>query len=334
MSQQIHVWSVPIKAMRRIAIPISMQLAIAEKLDFIPWIDKLFKLPSHTFVTISNDWLNPPSPGGKWGYWYCAGDFYPTDGELGLGEEITNCNVDFACCLVKPNIKLEDEAHSKKVIGGSYLVDFVCHNITNRVLYASPGMPTLADTKIPVTGYKAVVNSPLGIYGRQEREWHLIIDKCTRASLPPDDPRFNIPPDDIAFPYGPMRNKDDEITRIHLKAVNGDVAKAESITEKLYKIDKLYGQRSSEIYVLFENSHLSFEQFNTNMEILLHNTILHTESIVGEEITSKIYGDYDLSPPDTSDYGSSTGGLSGGNAIGIPEKAEEEQYQSNSNLGL
>lgn len=269
--------------------------------ELVPWVEKLFNLPVHSFVTIDDNWGDESESNRQSGYWYCAGDYCSTDEETVFGFEVDDADIDFAACLVKPGVKLDEPEHELNVIGGSYLVDFVCHNIANRVLFSSKENITLVDTTIPITGYKSIVNSPLGIYGRNKREWALIIDKCTNLKLKPDDP--NNP--DIK----PQRTKDEEIELIHLRASRGDVEKARNITDALYDIDQKYAHESEKIYKDFENQVITLEQLNTLMENLLANTISETENSVGRTVAKAIYGDYFMEEGSSNDP---EGGISGG----------------------
>ncbi|EGQ7919927.1 hypothetical protein ACWO25_004689 [Vibrio parahaemolyticus] len=217
---------------------------------------------------------------------------------------------------MKPGVKLDEPNHELDVIGGSYLIDFVCHNIANRVLFSSKENITLVDTSIPITGYKSIVNSPLGVYGRNKREWALIIDKCSNLKFKPDDPKSDDPEsddpesDDPNSPdIKPQRTKDEEIELIHLRASRGDVVKAKNITDALYDIDQKYAYESEKIYRDFDDQVINLEQLNTRMENLLANTISETENSVGRTVAKAIYGDYFM------DEGSSNepdGGISGG----------------------
>lgn len=56
--QELFVWSAPLN------VPI--------------WRRNLPRLPVHTFATVNNNWITPPSGLKDRSYWYCAGDFIPT----------------------------------------------------------------------------------------------------------------------------------------------------------------------------------------------------------------------------------------------------------------
>jgi hypothetical protein len=296
MKVNAHVWSTPVKPLRKFSVPFNVQMRIVE---IVPWLEKLFKLPVHTFVTLNDDWYEIPAKNTKEGYWYCAGDFCPTDNKTVSGFEIDDLDTDFACCLVKPDIKLDDPEHEHEVIGGSYLVDFVCHNIANRILYASKENITLLDTSVPLTGYKAIVNSPLGVYGRNKREWSLIIDKCSRLPIAPNDPKTP--------PKKPQRTKAEELNLIHLRASRGNVVKSQNITDTLYKVDQIYSDNSEAIYNNFDAGDMGIEQLNEKMEKLLKQTIVSTERIVGKSVAKEIYGDYVLEKTSSSSSGGGTG---------------------------
>ncbi|WP_412500706.1 hypothetical protein [Vibrio cyclitrophicus] len=300
----------PVKPLRRLAVPFHIQRKIVE---LVPWTEKLFNLPVHSFVTLDKDWEDTSESNSQSGYWYCAGDYCSTDEETVFGFEVDDADIGFATCLAKPGVKLDNPRHDLDVIGGSYLIDFVCHNIANRVLFSSKENITLVDTTIPITGYKSIVNSPLGIYGRNRREWSLIIDKCTNLKLKSNDPDNPEGSDDPK--NKPQRTKAEEIELIHLRASGGNIEKARNITDALRDIDQKYANESEKIYQDFDNQIIGVEQLNTRMENLLASTISDTERTVSRKVAKAIYGDYFMVEGSSDESEGGNGGGSGGFTI-------------------
>lgn len=280
MADKVYLWSRPIEAGSFFRISSKTKKEIVEK---YPWTERLFIIPYHTFVTIGKEWFTAPEDHTMKGYWYCAGEFTPTNDSTLEEFEAPFIDTQIACCLVKPNIKKDDPAHEYDVIGGSYIVDYVCHNIANRILYAAQEPITIIDTSIRVTGYKAIINSPLGIYGRIKREWKLICEKCLKASG-----------GSVSGNGDSFRKRDEEIKRIHQKAADGNTYLGDNITRVLSEIDRRYSDESDKIFNDFDNGLIDIETLNERMIKNLRLTILETERTVGDDMTKKIYGDYDI----------------------------------------
>ena len=139
------------------------------------WLDQIVKVVVHTFaVDASRIPINELNPSG---YWYCAGDFCAVD-EAGVYQHLGRADVELAKCLVIPDIKDDHPERAKLVIGGEYGVHYVCHNITNRILFSTPESETLIDLDLKTTGYEIVVKSALGVYGQNRIEWGLRQQKC------------------------------------------------------------------------------------------------------------------------------------------------------------
>lgn len=307
MERKIYVWSTPLKPIRKFAVPFNIQRRIVE---VIPWTERLFKLPVHTFTTIDEEWHDPPVKNVKEGYWYCAGDFCSTSERTVVGVGLEDTNLEFAKCLVKPDIKKGELTHNMEVIGGAYIVDYVCHNITNRVLFSSKKLITLANARIPLTGYKAVVMSPLGLYGRQTREWSLVIDKCRNIFI-----------NEIDIDHGP-RSKDAEIDIIHRNAANGNHEVGENITNALLEVDAEFTESSFDVYNSFDSKRIGVEDLNNKMGHLLRMVITNTERVVGPNISKRIYGDYTLDEESSDKSGSDS------NDNGPPGSKAKQMYGS------
>lgn len=281
---KLFAWSVPLKVFHEVIDG-----------DIVDWSKQLYTVPVHTFVTVGDDWLEEPGViPDKTGYWYCAGDFCPSDHKLVVNNYIGEVERDFVYCLVQPDIHRRDEEHGIKVIGGTYAVDYVCHNITNRVIYSYLPEMTLLNRGLPITGYKAVINSYLGVYGRIKREWLSTINACRSRCSPQlgESPNDSIPPVE----------QDDEISKIHLHAADGDIELGTDLDEKLKAIDLHYRVSTEYVYLRYKRGLISKTAFNKHLLNLHIQVIRQTEMKVGVEMTRKIYGEYNL-PPITPDLG-------------------------------
>ena len=265
----VYVWSRPLNVH---CVDATLKCLRIKK--YTPWLHRIF--PVHTFVTTEESWINH-CQANRPGYWYCAGDF-PNRGDIVAGSSGVDEDIHYAYCLVTPDIKKSDPRHKKQVIDGTYGLDFVCHNITNRVLYASPNRITLSDNilSIPLTGYKAVVACHLGVYGRIGKEWQSTINRCRNTSSPN------------------LRTRQEEIDAIHLRAADGNQESAQEITERLKNIDQDYLNDSNKKFEQFYKKEINSRVFNDDMETLLINTIFKTERAVTVNLAHKIYGDYTL----------------------------------------
>lgn len=247
------------------------------------WIDQVVKVVVHTFVVDASKL--PLSEETPRGYWYCAGDFCDID-EGGVRQHLTRANLDYARCLVAPDIKDDHPERSQLVIAGDYGVHYVCHNITNRVLYATNLPETLIDLDIATTGYELVVKSTLGVYGQNKVEWEQRKSGCQAvvSHVPPSQPQ-------LALSSGerPIRTREAEIHKIHLRAAGGKSKVAKDLTYALEKIDNEFLSVSESLVQEFDSQKIDYDRFATSM---LNACIqLFTQSIrtVGLEMTTKIY---------------------------------------------
>jgi len=247
------------------------------------WIDQIVKIVVHTFVVEESKVpLNSENPDG---YWYCAGDFCNID-EPGVYQHLSHADIEYAKCLVAPNIKDNHLDREKMVISGKYNVNYVCHNITNRVLYSTEAKATLADIEILKTGYEVVVKSVLGVYGQNKVEWERRKKNCTDGV----DAYFGRR--DAAPQLGATDNpRNEEIHKIHLIASDGNTAKAENLTYALQDIDQKFYLQTQKLVNEFDHENTSLEVFNSNMVAAC--AILFSETIreVGRDIAMQIYPD-------------------------------------------
>ena len=247
------------------------------------WIDQVVRIVVHTFaVEESKLPLDPKNPDG---YWYCAGDFCDID-EAGVYQNLSQADLELAQCLVSPNIKDDHPARAKLVISGEYGIHYVCHNITNRILYATESCYTLIDLDIKTTGYEVVVKSALGVYGQNKVEWERRKLKCGDNNDACNSSTAN----------GDMNNKpditrDDEIHKIHLRAAGGNVDKARNLTEALGTIDNNFYSTTDNLVSQFDSG--TIDEINFHSKMLNSCAMLFSETIstVGHKMTQRIYPD-------------------------------------------
>ena len=300
MNTTLFVWSIPLKS-----LPMPMGVSGSEALTVVrmainvqPYLSRVFRLPVHTFCTLNDNWTTPPDSENS-GYWYCAGDFCQTNIDPISGVSLDSFDKDYAQCLVKPNIQLSHPRHQVKVIGGSYLLDFVCHNIVNRILFACSPTKTLVDTDLPLVGYKAIVNSPLQVYGRNKLEWINRVSACSLISSSAGG--AGVSPfassetgadfeDSVELS---LRSQETELRKIHVRAL-GNEDDAEKISIILNPIDELYRGTSAALYKGWLEGKINTLILNEQMEKLLITTIRETEVLIGRGATEAIYGEYFL----------------------------------------
>ena len=118
-------------------------------------------------------------------YWYCWGDFHPKGGTPNnptgyLGEQ--DGDLALAQCLVKPNEDSRTDAAARDSIF-TYGIDGVCHQLANKVLYATGTGGTLQLTVRNARGYIAstfIYNT----YGLQDAAWANKLASCGAPSHP------------------------------------------------------------------------------------------------------------------------------------------------------
>ncbi|NRB43156.1 MAG: hypothetical protein HRU20_32600 [Pseudomonadales bacterium] len=269
VSDPLVVCSIPLKYFRG---------AIGRRM--LPWIHRILKFPVHTFVN-DQALAHLASESSTDGYWYCAGEFCPIDAS-GVDQYILDANGKFARCLVSPDIKLEEPQHPLEVIRGDYGISFVCHNIANRVMYASPDEKTLGDTKIFLPGYGFIIKGHLGVYGQNKSEWSRKVKRCSRG--------FGV--DVVLSKEYNFRTQEEEINVLHLQATGNNQEQADTITEALREVDSKYYKKTMDHYRAYIDEVLDEAEFHNVMEATAYTLIEETEEILGVQFTQKIYGEY------------------------------------------
>lgn len=245
------------------------------------WIDQVVKIVVHTFAVEESKL--PLTSESIDGYWYCAGDFCNID-EAGVYQHLSSANIKYAKCLVTPNIPNDHPDRDKLVISGEYGIHYVCHNITNRVLYATENRNTLIDLDIKTTGYEIVVKSALGVYGQNKVEWERKKSKCRSYYYNcVSSSEFS----DID--EKPDRTRDEEIFKIHLRATRGSVQKARNLTYALKDIDDEFYFISVNLVSKYENGMIDESVYHSLMLNECAKLFSKTISIVGHKMTQRIY---------------------------------------------
>lgn len=253
----------------------------------LTWIDLIVSVPVHTFAVdarkIPLDPLNPQ------GYWYCAGDFCDIY-EPGVDQDFVSADIDYANCLVAPDIKDDHKDRPAKVIAGVYNINYVCHNITNRILYATDARKTIVDLDISINGYANVVKSKLGVYGQNKYEWKNRKRTCTFLH------RLRNRTVDSQTQQESLKLRAKEIEKIHLRACGKDREKATRLTEVLKDIDEEYYQATESLIERWGKGKLNLDTFNFMMVKASFRLFGETAKLVGEKLTQRIYPDCFIEP--------------------------------------
>ncbi|MBD1571560.1 hypothetical protein [Aliivibrio sp. S10_S31] len=247
------------------------------------WLDQVVKIVVHTFVVEESK--IPLNPKDVDGYWYCAGDFCNTD-EAGVYQDLSLADIDYARCLVEPNIKDDHPNRENLVISGVYGVHYVCHNITNRVLYATEDKVTLSELNIKTTGYPLVVKSALGVYGQNKVEWNRKKQRCSNSL------GCNVAQERTTSSQDcPEQARYDEINKIHHKVSEEYIFEAHVLTDLLSVIDSKFYNRTLKLVNDYDNQLITWNQFNFKMIEACNILFSDTVAKVGLELTKKIYPD-------------------------------------------
>jgi len=248
--------------------------------SLLTWLDIISVVPNHTFVVEEASIpLNSVQPSG---YWYCAGDFCDID-EPGVHQYLEDADIRLARCLVAPDVKDDHQLRPTLVIAGEYGVNYVCHNIANRVLYATKDQQTLGDIEIPKNGYSAVIKSVLGVYGQNKVEWKRRKQNCSGSSIDENKPKrpiiFSIEPNEQEL----------EIDKIHLAACHGDKEKARNLTDALSTVDNEFLKRTELAVDRYEKEQVNFETFTQLMVNACSILFSETLKVVPRKLAQEIY---------------------------------------------
>ncbi len=247
-------------------------------------------IPVHTFATIKYQWRTEPTS-HKGIYWYCAGDFRTIPQPGLLSQKITYYHSAVSTCLVAPNIKKVDPSHHN-VIGGDYGIHYVCHNITNRVLYPTgidnieingsnnikhKAITIAALHSINITGYKIIVLSHLGVYGVNYNEWRSKIKNCLDIDPPPNK-------------YFLFQCVKDEILKLHFRACTNTDFDYKEVTSRLSSIDYSFSMGSRKLFIDFSMGDISIYTYNDKLYKIIIQLLKDTEKEVGLDLSLKIHG--------------------------------------------
>lgn len=253
---------------------------------FRSWITDLFPaIPVHTFI-VDSKYSKYPADRAK-NYWYCAGDHLKANSP-GVTQALVTANLDLVKCLVAPDIKDDDIMRPEKVIGGEYGLNYVCHNIANRVLFACnfrgyANTITLADLDIPIHGYSFVVKSALGVYGQDLSEWSNRVKACNCTG------RIFKDPSDFS------QSRKNEIDKIHVAAaLNMDEYRL--FNNDLAQVDNEYLKYTKSIYEDFQSKKTSIERYNGSMVHLARRLYEDTAKKVGSDAAERIFPGFSLFP--------------------------------------
>lgn len=136
------------------------------------------KLADHTWVTSFPEPFACVLGGPPHHYWYCWGDCHPA-GPGTTARALGNASgaLAVARCIGEPDRK-DNRPFSPTVAGiNFYGVDGVCHQVANRILFATSGPGTDPLTVHGAHGYEVSVFA-FGSYGGSESEWAQRLGQC------------------------------------------------------------------------------------------------------------------------------------------------------------
>jgi len=135
-----------------------MLFAWADEIKAIP--EELRWLPAeHTWVTTYKPVTACPPSAEDGDYWYCWGECHTTPPGSGTTRFLCSGlgDIEFARSIARPNDPLEN-------VGLRYGIDGVCHQMANRILYATGGDHRETLTVEGAQGYNLSVTL-YGVYG-------------------------------------------------------------------------------------------------------------------------------------------------------------------------
>jgi hypothetical protein len=195
---------------------------------------------------------------------------------------LIDANCSLVRCLVAPDIHIDEPEHPAKVIAGEYGISYVCHNITNRIMYSSPDDKTLVNSTLLLRGYGFIIKGHLGVYGQNKSEWlQRVTDCCGKFGVPKANSIRNS-----------FRTQQEEIDLLHFRATGNNKEKAETITNELKTVDSNYLFATSRIFRSHKKREIDEATFHDRMERATIELIQQTEKIIGPEMARKIYGEY------------------------------------------
>lgn len=236
-------------------------------------------LLDHTFATTDNNWYSEAQVDNATEYWYCYADKFsgtlPNNLDKVVGVFAGDVDENFARCLTQPNIKKGDWRHDPHVAKGSYLSEWVCHQLTNRVLAALNGSPTIIDynTNYIVAGYYLSVQR-YGPYGRDIKEWLSRYHGCSKKS---------------GIQSNPMKSKSRELKAI-MSVFKGSTDATPASLETLDEINQYYLNQIESVFKAYQDKKISESELQSRVGLLEIQQLKATEELIGHEATIELHG--------------------------------------------
>lgn len=130
-------------------------------------------LADHTWVSTYDAPSGCPPPTD---YWYCTGACHPTGaGTTARALRTGRADLALAHCIAQPNVSTFHPGPA--TAGIHYGIDGVCHQISNRVLFAT----SIVGDSLTVSGAHGYHASRFlsGKYGSNVAQWHQLLRRCT-----------------------------------------------------------------------------------------------------------------------------------------------------------
>lgn len=238
----------------------------------------LFWLVDHSFATTRDDFISESQVNDTTEYWYCHAEQFSATLTLHdpnvQGMATGDVDHRFARCLTEPNIKAGEPTHDPLVASGKYLVHWVCHQLTNRVLAAKDGCPTISDyTGLNVRGYYLSIQR-YGPYGRNVTEWLSRMQGCAKRK---------------GAEVTPMKTREDELDHVMEVFAEGSALSAFTL-DSLHRLNQSHQRMLDAFYEDMEAGRISEEEMEIGIARLELAQIQQTQQMIGPQQTARLHG--------------------------------------------
>jgi hypothetical protein len=239
----------------------------------------------HTWVTDYGSLTTSRRKAAK-DYWYCGGKYHGSAHAAQLRR--ARADLRFARCIAAPNLR--GCWRGNPALGGIYYgVTGVCHQIANRVLFATSFHPDGHHQPITVCGARNYLATLIGFdgpYGSTIAEWEERVAHCMiMADIAVTRDEENRP----VLPGGPMDNLESVVKDRLGDEYDADKAVDISIMQRAFARDR-------ELLIQqIETRALTARQYAREFNALLTKYLVQIESILGPENYRRAF---DGVPPD------------------------------------
>lgn len=223
----------------------------------------------HTWATTYDPVATCPPDTQNGAYWYCwgichmTGSYNPTARQLHYGTG----DYDLASCICEPN---KEDNHAG--IPGWYGQWGVCHQVANRILYATTGPD---GQKMNVEGAHGYWLSHFlyGTYGGPDGNWQTVLAGC---GVTPSEGDMNI------------NELDDHLLEQRLRKQLGDSYRDEMLNKLLVLKQEILIEKES-LAKDVEAGNMAIEQFANSVNTLLTEYLPKFAEVVGKENVKAIF---------------------------------------------